>query len=350
MTARGAARRVPAYDPRMRCLVITPDGLVPTERPTPAPGHEQLLVRVHATALNRADLMQIAGVYPAPPGWPADVPGLEYAGEVVAVGPGVRERAVGDRVFGLVGGGGLADHVVVHERTAVRVPDALSWTEAGAIPEVFMTAHDALVQAEARPGELVLVHAVASGVGLAAVQLARAFGMQVVGTVRDSADAARKLDAARALGLRDGVALGAETLGDAKRLAEALAALTGAPARGADVVLDLVGGAYVGATCAAMAARGRMILIGLVAGRRDTLDLGLILNRRLSLRGTVMRSRPLEERIATAARFAREGVPLLADGRVRATIDATYPLEEANAAYALLASNRTTGKIVLTVG
>ena len=191
----------------MQAVVITrpggPEVLAVEERPTPTPGLGEILVRVHATALNRADLMQRGGKYPPPPGAPPDVPGLDYAGEVVALGPGARERAVGDRVFGLVGGGAYAEYVVAHERTAVLVPDGLVWTDAAAVPEAFMTAHDALVQADARPGDVVLVHAAASGVGLAALQLARAFGMTALGTART----ASKLDAIRAHGAADALAL-----------------------------------------------------------------------------------------------------------------------------------------------
>ena len=340
----------------MRSVVITrpgaPDVLVLEERSVPEPGTEQLLVRVRATALNRADLAQRRGGYPAPPGAPADVPGLEYAGEVVALGPGAREHAVGDRVFGLVGGGGHAEYVAVHERTAVRIPDRLTWEEAAAVPEVFMTAHDALRQAAARPGETVLIHAVASGVGLAAVQLARALGLRTLGTVREGAHAAGKLEAARAHGLDAGLAVPRAALADPAALRAALGDLARAHTggRGADVALDLVGGAYVNATLHALAERGRHVLIGLVAGASDTVDLARVLRARLTLVGTAMRARPLEERIAVARRFAAEVVPMLADGRVRPTVDATYPLAAVAAAHARLESNDTTGKLVLTVG
>ena len=340
----------------MRAAIITrpgdPDVLTIGDRPTPTPVADQLLVRVRASALNRADLAQRRGHYPAPPGAPADVPGLEYAGEVAAVGPEVRAFAVGDRVMGLVGGGGHAEFVVVHERTALRVPERLSWIEAGAIPEVFLTAHDALAQAGFRPGETVLVHAVASGVGLAAVQLVRAFGGTALGTART----ASKLDAAGAHGMHAGLALGTEVTGDATALREALVAFTHAhtaarppETRGADVALDLVGGRYVNATLHALAPLGRAVLIGLVAGARDTVDLDRVLRARLTLRGTAMRSRPLEERIAVARRFAAEVLPRLADGTVRATVDAVFPLARIAEAHALLESNATTGKVVLTM-
>lgn len=336
----------------MLAAVITrpgpPDVLELREVPTPVPGTEQILVRVRASALNRADLLQRRGGYPAPPGAPADIPGLEYAGEVAALGPGARQWREGDRVFGLVGGGGHAEYVVVHERTAVRVPDALDWQAAGAVPEAFMTAHDALRQADARPGDTALIHAVASGVGLAAVQLARAFGLRALGTARTPG----KLDAARAHGMAHGLSVPRATGADPAALARALAEFASAHSArgvGADVVLDLVGGAYTNASLHAMAPMARLILIGLVAGAEGTLELGRVLRGRLTIRGTVMRARPLEERIATTRRFADEVVPLLADGTVRATIDRTYALAEIAAAHERLESNETVGKLVVGV-
>jgi NADPH:quinone reductase-like Zn-dependent oxidoreductase len=336
----------------MLAAVITrpgpPDVLAIREVPTPMPGTEQILVRVRASALNRADLLQRRGGYAAPPGVPADVPGLEYAGEVAALGPGARQWREGDRVFGLVGGGGHAEYLVVHERTAMRVPDALSWEAAGAIPEAFLTAHDALRQANARPGDTALIHAVASGVGLAAVQLARAFGLRPLGTARTAA----KLDDARAHGMAEGLAVSREVAADPARLASALADFARAHSvrgAGADVALDLVGGAYTSATLHAMAPLGRLILIGLVAGAEGTLELGRVLRGRLTIRGTVMRARPLEERIATTLRFADEVMPLLAAGAVRATLDRSYPLAEIAAAHERLESNATVGKVGISI-
>lgn len=325
-----------------------PDVLDVREVPTPTAGHEQILVRVRASALNRADLLQRRGGYPVPPGSSADIPGLEYAGEVAACGPGVLQWREGDRVFGLTGGGGHAEYVVVHERTAIRVPDALDWTAAAAIPEAFMTAHDGLRQADARPGDTMLVHAVGSGVGLAAVQLARASGLRALGTARS----AEKLEPARAHGMDAGLAID-RTLPDrpdalAAALREFAMSAAGSTA-GVDVALDLVGGAYTNATLHAMAPLGRLILIGLVAGRSGTLELDRILRGRLTIRGTVMRARALEERITTAQRFAREVVPLLTTGAVRATIDRVYPLAEIVAAHERLESNETVGKVVIAI-
>ena len=337
----------------MLAAVITrpgaPDVLAVREVDAPTPGTEQILVRVHASALNRADLAQRRGHYPAPPGAPSDIPGMEYAGEVAALGPGAREWRVGDRVFGLVGGGGQAEFVVVHERTAVRIPDALDWVAAAAVPEAFMTAHDALRQADARPGETALVHAVGSGVGLAAVQLARAFGLRALGTART----ASKLDDARAHGMDAGLAIDRTLTADPRALAAALADFArdhGGPAGAVDVALDLVGGPYTNATLHAMAPLGRLILIGLVGGAETPLELGRVLRGRLTIRGTVMRARPLEERIAVARRFAAEVLPLLAAGAVRPTIDRTYPLADIAAAHERLESNETVGKVVITTG
>ena len=327
----------------MKAAVITrpggPEVLEIQDRPTPAPGHEQILVRVRASAINRADLLQRRGAYPAPPGAPPDIPGIEFAGEVAALGPGAREWREGDRVFGLVGGGAHAEYVVTHERAVARVPDALSWDEAGAVPEVFITAHDALRQADARPGDTVLVHAVGSGVGLAATQLARAWGMRCLGTSRT----ADKLERARDYGLDAGLALGA----DLAPLADFVAARTGG--RGVNVALDLVGGPYLGATLGVVAPLGRIVLIGTMGGARGELDFGRLLRQRITLRGTVLRARPIEERIAVTRRFGTEVNSALAAGVVRAVIDSHFPLEAISRAHERLESNATFGKVGLTV-
>ena len=327
----------------MRAAIITrpgdPSVLEIHDRPTPEPGLEQVLVRVRASALNRADLLQRRGGYAAPPGSPSDVAGIEFAGEVAALGPGAREWRVGDRVFGLVGGGGHAEYVAVHERTIARVPDALDWASAGAVPEAYMTAHDALRQADARPGDVVLVHAAGSGVGVAAAQLARAGGMTCLGTARTPG----KLERARAHGLTAGLAVGADLsgIGDFAR--------AHGRGRGADVVLDLAGGPYTAASLEAMAPGGRLVLIGLVAGARAELDLGRLLRQRLTVVGTVMRARPLEERILVTRRFAAEVVPLLASGAVTPVVEARFPLARIAEAHALLESNTTFGKVVIEV-
>ena len=316
-----------------------PDVLEIRDVPTPTPALDQVLVRVRASALNRADLLQRRGNYPPPPGAPTDIPGIEFAGEVAALGPGAREWKEGDRVFGLIGGGAHAEYVAVHERTLARVPAALDWATAGAVPEAYMTAHDALLQADARPGETVLVHAIGSGVGIASAQLARAFGLACLGTART----ADKLERARAHGMSAGFTAGTDLAPLAAFVREHTAG------RGVDVVLDLAGGPYAAASLEAMAPGGRLILIGLVAGNRAELDLGRILRGRLTVRGTVMRARPLEERILVTRRFAREVVPLLATGAVAPVIDARYPLARIVEAHERLESNVTFGKVVVEV-
>jgi len=329
----------------MRAVVIPrfggPEVLELRDLPRPEPGADQVLVRVRATALNRADALQRAGRYPAPAGAAAEVPGLEFAGEVERLGPGVRRWREGDRVFGIVGGGAHAEYVVTHERAVAPVPALLDWHEAAAVPEAFITAHDALVsQAALRPGELVLVHAAGSGVGLAAIQLARALGATPYGTARSP----WKLERAREHGMADGFAPPADLAG----MRERVMAWTGG--RGEDVVLDLVGGPYVEASAHVLALKGRMMLVGAVAGGEVRLPLGRVMSQRLTVRGTVLRSRPIEERILATAAFEREVLPWLARGALRPTIDARFPLADVAAAHARLESNESFGKIVLDLG
>jgi len=308
------------------------------EVPTPAPGPHDVLVRVHASALNRADLAQRVGRYAAPPGVPADIPGLEFAGEIAATGSDVTRWRSGDRVFGLVGGGAHAEYVVVHERTLARIPDALPWHEAAAIPEAFLTAYDAMVtQGNLRAGDFVLVHAVASGVGLAAVQVARAWGARPFGTTRRE----DKLAIARSLGMEDGIALPDSPA----PLVEAVKAWSAG--HGADVVLDLVGGGYVAPSVDAAAFMGRLILVGAVGGADARFDGRQVLFKRLRLQGTVMRSRSLAERIAVADVFAADIIPRLERGELRPVIDTVYPLAQVADAHRRLESNDTTGKLVL---
>jgi len=323
----------------MRAIAITkpggPEVLAVVDRPLPEPARGEVRVRVRATAVNRADLLQRMGAYPAPPDAPADIPGLELAGEVDALGPGVERLAVGDRVFGLAGGGAYAEAIVCHERALAKIPDGLSFEEAAAIPEAFITAHDAIVgQAQLAGGETLLVHAVGSGVGTAAVQLARALGAFTIGTVRTP----DKLERAKALGMDAGVVAEGGKFADAvKRIAE--------PA----VVLELVGGAYLDEDLRCVQPRGRIVLVGLMAGARTELDLGLVLRKRVRLTGTVLRSRPLEEKIAAMRVFEAQVVPLLARGKLAPVIDTVMPLADAGAAHARMASNAGFGKIVLRV-
>jgi putative PIG3 family NAD(P)H quinone oxidoreductase len=329
----------------MWAVVITrpggPEVLELREVERPEPGTGEVLVRVRATALNRADLMQREGRYPPPPGAPADIPGMEFAGEVAALGAGAREWNEGDPVFGITGGGAYAEYLVAHERTVVAIPAPLDWTAAAAVPEAFITAHDALVtQAAVRTSERVLIHAVGSGVGLAASQLARAVGAIPFGTSRTQ----DKIDRARDFGLEDGVTLG----GDLGTLAEAVSRWT--DGRGIDVVLDLVGGSYVQAGVEALALRGRLILIGTVAGAQTPLDLRRVLTRRLTIRGTMMRARPLEEKILATRAFASEVVPLLARNIVVPVIDSVFSLSQIAEAHRHLESNATFGKVVVVMG
>ena len=328
----------------MRAAVIStpgaPDVIVIESRPLPVAGRGEILVRVRSSAINRADLLQRLGKYPAPLGAPPDILGMEFAGEVAALGDGVTSPAIGDRVCGLVGGGAHAEYLVTHARAVARVPDAVSWAIAGAAPEAFITAHDAMVgQAGLRPGESVLVHAVGSGVGLAATQLATALGATVYGTARGAA----KLDAAREMGMREGI-----QPGDAGWVAKAVLAWTGG--RGVDVVIDLVGGDYTAESLGAMAPRGRLMLIGSLAGTRATVDLRAILGKRLTIRGTVLRSRQIEERIGIAQAYEREVLPWLASGRLAPRIDATFELADIARAHALVESNATIGKVAIAIG
>jgi NADPH2:quinone reductase len=328
----------------MRAVVITAPGGVEVlelrDVPRPSPSHAQVLVRVHAAALNRADILQRQGHYPAPADSPADIPGLELAGEVAELGPGVTRWKVGQRVFGIVGGGAYAEYLVTHERLLAQIPDSLSYAEAAAVPEAFITAHDALVtQAELRASESVLIHAVASGVGLAAVQLTRALGAIPFGTARRQG----KLERAKEYGLEDGWAP-AGSLNGLAELAKKWSA-----GRGMHVVLDLVGGAYFPASIEAMAPRGRLMIIGTMAGRDATIPLGRVLSNRLTIRGTMLRGRAIEEKIAATRAFEEQVVPLLARGIVRAVVDREYPLADVRAAHERMESNESIGKIVLRV-
>lgn len=324
----------------MKAVIITrpggPEVLEVQERLKPEPGVGQIRVRVHASALNRADLMQRAGHYPVPPGVPADIAGMEYAGEVDALGPSASLWKVGDRVMGIIGGAGHAEFLCVHEREAIPVPRALSWEEAAAIPEAFLTAYDALFrQVDLRMGETVLIHAVASGVGTAGLQLARAAGATVVGTSRS----ARKLERAKELGLD--VAVDASK-GD---WVEGIAAAIGREQIHA--VLDLVGGDYLDGNLRVLAHRGRLIIVGLTAGSRAELDMGTHMRKRLKIIGTVLRSRSLEEKIALAREGAAHVIPLFDAGKLRPVVDRVFSFGEIRAAHELMQSNETFGKIVL---
>src|SRR5689334_19598710 len=302
------------------------------------PGPGELLVEIKAAGLNRADTLQRRGFYPAPPGAPANVPGLEYAGVIAALGPGVRGLAVGDQVMGIVAGGGMASHVVVHEREAIRVPASLAIGDAAAIPEVFLTAYDALIpQAELSLGENMLVHAIGSGVGTAALQLALATGARPLGTSRT----ADKLERCHALGLAkdDGI------LTSDKRFAERVLERTGK--RGADVILDSIGAAYLGENVAALAQRGRLVVIGMMGGATGELPLAVMVAKRARIMGSVLRARPLEEKATLAQSFARDVLPLFERGLLRPVVDCVLPMRDIAEAHRRMEQNDTFGKIVL---
>jgi NADPH:quinone reductase len=321
-------------DELMRAVVIAGRGgvekLEVREVARPAARGDRVLVRVRAAALNRADVLQRRGLYP----------GLEFAGEVAEAGGDARAFAAGQRVFAVTAGGAQAEYAAVPESALARVPDNLSWTEAAAVPEAFVTAHDALfTRGRLRPGERVLVHAAGSGVGLACVQLARAAGAQVFGTARTAA----KLERARGYGLDEGVAVGE----DAGLIAARVRELTAGA--GVDLVVDLVGASYLAANLDALALRGRMVLVGTLGGASAPLDYSLVMRKRLTIVGTVLRSRPDWEKAAAAQLFAAQVVPLLARGAVRPVIDSVFDLSRVRAAHERMESNESFGKIVLSV-
>jgi NADPH2:quinone reductase len=306
--------------------VITNGTIGVERRPDPEPGDGEVLVRTEGAGINAADLLQRAGLYPPPPGAPADVPGMEVAGTVVATGPGAERFAEGDRVMAVVGGGAQAELVVVHERVAMPVPETLEAVPAGAVPEAFTTAHDALfTQCELGLGERVLITGAAGGVGTAGVQLAVAAGASVVATVRNEA-------------LRASVsALGATAVDPADVHHHGPY----------DVVLELVGGPNVAQDLDLLAIGGRIAVIGLAAGSRADIDLRTLMGRRARLHGSTLRARPLEGKADAARRFERHVLPLLAAGRLTVPIAATFPLEEVEAAYERFAAGGKFGKIVL---
>jgi len=306
----------------------------------PQPTADRVLVRVHGAALNRADLLQRRGHYPPPPGFSESIPGLEFSGEVAEIGAEVRQWHVGQRVFGITGGGAQAEYTVVPANTLAEVPANLDWAEAAAVPEVFMTAHDALFsQARLQMGETLLVHAAGSGVGTAAIQLARAAGATVFGTSRT----ADKLERAREYGLDNGYCVG----GDPKQFVEEVRSWSGG--KGVNVILDLVGAAYLEANQLALAPKGRMMLVGTASGLKASFDFGLAMSKRISIKGTVLRGRSLEEKAVVARLFANHVVPLLARGVVRPVVDRVYKINEVREAHHRLESNESFGKVVLMI-
>jgi putative PIG3 family NAD(P)H quinone oxidoreductase len=304
----------------------------------PAPQRGEVLVRVRAAALNRADLLQRRGLYPPPPGTREDVPGLEFAGEVARVGEGVTAWKPGDRVMAITAGEAQAELVVADPHVLLRIPEGLSFAEAATLPEAGITAHDALVTLGGmRSGWTVLVHAVGSGVGTAALQIARAMGGTAVGTSRT----ADKLERAKALGLDHGIVVSKEE----PRFAEEVRRLTGK--KGVPVILDFVGAAYAAENLASLAPQGRMVVIGTMGGPKATVDLGLLMRTRGEIVGTVLRPRPLWQKIQATQAFARDVLPLVAAGRVRPVLDRALPADRVREAHEQLERNESFGKVVL---
>jgi len=327
----------------MRAVVISrpggPEVLEIRDIPEPSCRPEELLVNIRATALNRADLLQRRGLYPAPPDAPQDIPGLEFAGQVGACGAAVSDYRVGDRVMGILGGGGYAEKVAIHQGLCIRVPEALTWEQAAAIPEAFLTAYDALHrQARMARGEFLLLQAAGSGVGIAALQLAAAGGLRAIGASRSES---------KRLLLQK---LGAGPLLDPRSVAfvEQVLELTGG--EGVDVILDMIGAAAWPLHSRLLRARGRMVVIGLMGGARCEIDLGELLRRRWTIVGSVMRSRSVEEKIELTEEFSRRIMPLFENGRLAPWIDRTLDLSQAGEAHAVMERNENLGKIVLTIG
>jgi NADPH:quinone reductase len=313
----------------VRAVTIQDGGLVVEERPDPEPGQNELLVRVRAAGVNGADMLQLRGGYPAPPGSPQDIPGLELAGEVAALGPGASRFGEGDRVMAVVGGGGQAALALVHERAAMPVPPSLDWPQAGGIPEVFATAHDAIFsQAGLRPGERLLVHGAAGGVGTAAVQLGRAAGGRVTATVR-----------------REELRPGVESLG-----AHVIPPAGFAEHGPYDVILELVGAGNLAENLQSLATGGRIAVIG-VGGSGPTAEINLLtlMQKRGRIQASTLRTRPLEEKALVARRLEKEVLPLFGAGALSVPVAATFPLDDAEAAYERFAAGGKLGKIVLLV-
>jgi tumor protein p53-inducible protein 3 len=324
----------------MKAILVESDGsgdLVWGDAPAPRCGANDVLVDVHATAVNRADLLQRRGFYPPPPG-ESDVLGLEAAGVVAAVGADVTRVDVGDRVCCLLGGGGYAEQVAVHEAMALPIPPGLDVVQAAAIPEAFYTAFVNIVQeAQLVAGERVLIHAGASGVGTAAIQLVRALGAVAIIT----AGSDEKVERCKALGAVAGINYKRESF------AERIAALT--EGQGVDIILDCVGGSYLEGNLGSLRAQGRLVIIGLMGGTKADINLGPLVARRLRVIGSVLRSRSLPEKIAITDAFRAQVLPHFANGNVQPIVDKTYPIAEAAAAHDYIAANQNFGKVVLRV-
>lgn len=312
----------------MIAVTIKDGGVAPAEHSNPVPGAGELLVRVRAAGLNGADILQRAGAYPPPPGFPEDIPGLEFAGEVIATGDGVQRFKTGDRVMTITGGGGQAELATIHEAIAMPVPDGVEWPQAGGFAEAFLTAHDALfAQAGLRPGERLLINGAAGGVGTAAIQLGKLTGAEVTASVRDDSKHQSVLE------------LGAS---------HALAPDEAIDAGPYDVVLELVGAPNLAPSIKALKTGGRIVVIGVGAGFKAEVNLLLLMNKRATLRGSTLRARPLEEKAAVSRAVEREVLPALGAGRITVPIVDAFPLAEAGAAYERFTAGGKLGKIVLT--
>jgi putative PIG3 family NAD(P)H quinone oxidoreductase len=324
----------------MRAAVITRPGgpevfeIQDVEKPEPV--GDYVRVRVHASGVNRADLLQRAGGYPAPPGSPSNIPGLEFAGVVDAIGPLVRRWKVGQRVMGLAGGGAQAEYILSHEGMLVEIPENLNFVQAAGIPEVFMTAHDALfTQGGLQMGERVLIHAAGSGVGTAAIQLAHATGATTFGTSRTPS----KLEAARELGLDYGLS--------EQQFGSEIQRLTGG--EGVHVIIDFVGAPYMEQNLQAMALWGRIVYLATMGGAQANVNIGALMQKRVSIRGVTLRTRTLEEKLAVTRRFAAHVLPLLASGKVKPIIEQVYPLEKIAEAHRAMGENKNFGKLIITL-
>ncbi len=324
----------------MRAVIITrpggPEVLEIQDMALPEPACDQVRVRVRAAGLNRADLAQRAGHYPAPLGSPAAIPGLEFAGEVDAIGPLVHTWKPGQRVMGIIGGGGQAEYVLSHEGLLVEIPENLDFVQAAAVPEVFMTAHDALfTQGGLQMGERVLIHAIGSGVGTAAVQLAHNIGATVFGTSRTP----QKLEQAKPLGLD--IALSEQSF--------AAQVKQHTHGEGVHIVLDFVGAPYMEQNLDSLITWGRLVFLATLGGAHANVNLAMVMGKRIQIRGCTLRSRTLEEKLAVTRRFATQVIPLLASNRIQPIIAAVYPLHEIAQAHLAMAENRNFGKIVLRI-
>lgn len=309
----------------------------------PKPTGNQVLVRVKASALNRADIVQRQGFYSAPKGYPERIPGLEFAGEVAEIGENVQNFKTGDRVFGITAGGGQAEFLLTEADTLAEIPEKLSFTEAAAVPEAFITAHDAIfTNGNLQEKETLLIHAVGSGVGLAALQLAKAKNIKVLGTSRT----AEKLEKCEEFGLDQGIITETKSINENPKIfAELIQNLT--DGKGVDVILDLVGAVYFSANLESLALKGRLILVGLTGGRTAEFNLGTALMKRAKIIGTVLRSRSNAEKAEATSRFIKEVLPLFESGKIKPNIDRIFDFQEIRTAHEYLESNESFGKVVI---